>query len=397
MPPEFGEALLNSHESNTNPSEPLLPLSDSENTAKVCLSPQAEPTEDSASTGLGPSPPSRNVTIILVYTWFVFAGRSIWNQNVLANFAFLLRGGDPKAVGFLTAAMGISQLIVSFPAGYLANRYRRDTLLKVSSGIRVAAVATSLVALHYASYALLVVSLCVWGLYWGCAQTSITALFADSIPDGQRSRYITTRSILIKCGQLAGPSTALVLFLQMGDKWTIHECSTVMAIGQIICLPAVFLLCWLDDDAAVPNQEEEEGEQQEPLLLPRPPGDTNNGAETAFESDRARASDEQDEEPLEESPSHENTEHDETYDQVRLGKYFPFVSEERIIPTLVAIADVTSGLASGMVSILSIPNSSKSLSLCHSLILLLPSPFGIFPSSLRTTCTLALLLCKYCI
>ena len=72
---------------------------------------------------------SKNVKIILWYTWIVFSGRSIWNQNVLATFCFLLKDGDPKAVGFLTAAMGLSQMIVSFPTGWVADRYRRDSLL----------------------------------------------------------------------------------------------------------------------------------------------------------------------------------------------------------------------------------------------------------------------------
>ena len=69
------------------------------------------------------------------------------------------------------------------------------------------------------------------------------ALFADSIPDGQRSHYFTKRSILIKMGQLVGPAVAFVMFLLLGDKWTIDECAVVMSVGQILCLPAIVLLC----------------------------------------------------------------------------------------------------------------------------------------------------------
>lgn len=304
---------------------------------------------------------SRNTTVILSYTFLVFAGRSIWNQNVLANFIFLIRDGDPKQIGFLTGAMGISQLLVSFPAGYLADKYRRDTILQGSSVIGVLAVATSLVALYSISYKILVVSLCVWGLYWGCAQTSVMALFADSIPDGQRSHYFTKRSILIKMGQLVGPAVAFVMFLLLGDKWTIDECAVVMSVGQILCLPAIVLLCIVNDDEPIQNHisgqsgedegetldsadEESLGTANDSLALTEPllHSGSDVTAHSATSSVQGTLSDRVN------NTSRMDQHQDETYDQNRLSVLVPFVSEDRIIPTLVAMADVTSGLASGM-------------------------------------------------
>jgi MFS family permease len=334
--------------------EPLLPTNDQDCRTPLTTSVRENdlPSDDIA---VPSSPPpqlssTRNVTIILWYTWSIFAGRSIWNQNVLANFAFLLRDGDPKAVGFLTAAMGISQLIISFPAGFLADKYRRDTILKLSSVIGVVAILATLVALHRESFFWLLVSLSVWGLYWGCAQTSVTALFADSIPDGQRAHYFTTRSILIKFGQLAGPVVALIMFVILGDKWTIHDCSIVMMVGQLFCLPAIFLLCLLNDDATA--HPHEATTLQEPLL-------ENHEDSTSIRSDEESAGEESSPtSPAQDDDEGELSERqqaaaasvhcDETYDEVRLGLLFPFISSTRIIPTLVATADVTSGLASGM-------------------------------------------------
>jgi MFS family permease len=301
-------------------SEPLLSADDE------CL---PSSTEGSSSTEQS-EPVSRNVTITLIYTWFIFAGRSIWNQNVLATFAFLLRDGDPKAVGFMTAAMGLSQLLVSFPSGYLADKYRRDSMLKVASIIGVAAVTTTIIALHHSSYTYLVVALCVWGFFWGVANTSLSALFADSIRDGQRAHFFTTRSVLINLGNVTGPLVALIMFAALGDKWTIRACSTVMAVGQLICLPAVFLLCFLNDDAAVP--ENEETSRQAPLL----------GENQNVEENNPEAS----EEPR--SNRNTGTHEDENYDARRLGYFFRCLPQERVIPVLIATADVTAGLASGM-------------------------------------------------
>lgn len=365
-------------------SEPLLPRSGDNEGEECDLLATILATPPTASDCCGSNASnqgsSRNVTIILWYTVFVFCGRSIWNQNVLANYAFLLKGGDPKAVGYLTAAMGISQLLVGFPAGYLADKYRRDTLLKIASGIGVAAVGTSIWALHMkttaidtntsatatsndAAYRWLMVSLSVWGIYWGCAQTSLTALYADSVPDGQRSLYFTRRSILIKVGQLAGPLGALLLFVKLGDEWTLHECSSVMTVGQLICLPAVALLWCLNDD-------DSDATPKPPSRLVLAPSDSSlpsnillEETATNVQSIARQETNFVDEAPTEEldTPSGDegaaadtngenatSNDKDETYDSVQLAAWLPCLSSKRAIPTLVAVADVTAGLASGM-------------------------------------------------
>lgn len=267
---------------------------------------------------------SKNVKIILWYTWIVFSGRSIWNQNVLATLCFLLKDGDPKAVGFLTAAMGLSQMIVSFPTGWVADRYRRDSLLRFASILGVGAATITIIVLWHPHgegprYMWLLFALCVWGMFWGVTNTCISALYADSVPNGQRSSYFTKRNVLTTLGNLTGPLVALAMFLLLGNEWTIHECSVVMGLGQIICIPAMVLLCCLDDDDTVPeNRLSNLASDVEESLL--------------------------DESPIESSVQHE----DETYDATSIQSFFGCCKASRIIPTMVASADIMAGLASGM-------------------------------------------------
>lgn len=345
-------------------------------------------------------PVSPNVKIVLAYTFVVFVGRSIWNQNVLATLAFLLRDGDPKAVGFITGAMGLCQLIISIPTGVLADKYRRDTLLKVASAVGLASIGTTIFSTFQSSYVYLLAALCVWGCFWGIASTTVMAIFADSVHDGQRSHYFTSRSILINLGNVAGPIVALIMFKVMGDEWTIPECSSVLAAGQIICLPAIFLLCLLNDDYIVgrnePQQEEgaavvAEGDEEQQrrqqvssestsssvATLTTPLFDTDeetddSDTEVAAGSKSNKKNDEVEEDlllansltnqenTLPSSPSSPSlsssavaaaaasSSKDESYDAHGLHKLFPFVPENRIIPIFVAIADVTAGIASGM-------------------------------------------------
>ena len=258
---------------------------------------------------------SRNIPIALAYTAFVFAGRSVWSQSVLSTFVFLLRNEDYRAVGFITAVMGLAQLVTSFPSGFLADRYRRDTLLRVASVVALLAIASTLYAIFTNDYRSLVVGLAVWGSYWGISNTSMSALFADSIPTGMRSKYFTQRSLLVNVGFATGPAVSLILFAVLGDKWGIRDCAIVLAVGQAICLPAIVLLCFMSDDHVIPHEEDAVQDDQD--------------------GDRHVSTGEADDEPISD---------EESLNYCGLW----FLPKSRRTPILIALADLISGLASGM-------------------------------------------------
>jgi MFS family permease len=272
----------------------------------------------------GPPKVSRNVPLVLAYTAFVFAGRAVWSQSVLSTFVFLVKSKDYRAVGFITAVMGVSQLLTSFPAGYYSDRFRRDTLLKGAAVVGVTAVGATLYACWRGDYAALVAGLAVWGCYWGISNTSMSALFADSIPQGQRSKYFTQRSLLVNLGFALGPTVSLTMFYILGDEWHVRECAIVLAVGQIMCLPAMLILCFLrdeddvvhegtsEDDPATGSMPEDEEEAME--IVPTDPAEMT-GQDAALEG---------------------------------VGYFCGCIPRDRQIASLVAMADLTSGLASGM-------------------------------------------------
>ena len=255
---------------------------------------------------------NRNIDFVLLYSFLIFAGRSMWSQTVLSAYIYLLRDGDTEAVGLITAIMGISQLVVSFPAGALADRYRRDLLLRASSLVGTAAVVATVLALRTRSYGVLAVALATWGCFWGLAYTCVSALFADSIEDGDRSYWFTRRTIVIKVGGMMGPATALVMFAILGDSWTVQECSFVMTCGQCLCMPAILLLCFMSDDHSLSNIDV-------------------GGEDVSTDNDLESSSDESNTEAA--PPSS--------------GICF-CLSYDRCVPALVAFADVLGGIAAGM-------------------------------------------------
>jgi len=204
---------------------------------------------------------SKNIPIILTYTFLTFAARSTWSQTVLSAFVFLL-SNNAEYVGFITAMMGICQLATSLPSGVLADKYRRDEMLKVGAVIGCFAILVTFIASLGANLRLLTVALCLWGVFWGICNTTISALFADSIPDGERSKFFTQRNIAQILGNLFGPVIALIMFTNLGDEWTTSECKVVMALGQFIGFPAIVLLCFMNDDYCVSHDEEDERIEQ---------------------------------------------------------------------------------------------------------------------------------------
>lgn len=336
--------------------------------------------------------PPRNVTLVLLYTWVAFTGRGLWNQNCLATLVFLLRNGDPKAIGFLTAAMGMAQLSTSIPTGILADRYRRDTLLKAGALIGIAASGVSIRAALRPRYEMLLVALILWGIHWGIVNTSIVALFSDSIPDGERSYYFTKRAVLINFANTCGPAIALVMFAVMGNNWTVKDCSMVLLVGNIVSLPGLLLLCWMsddnddDDDSSVDETPSSSNDDETIVCVG---GDTtpSRPRERITTTDFALAKDNNLEEPLlplvaavsgtsnarldgtrnrrtttpcRPSSSHNalvlvastaNTHRDETYDEARLGQALSWcclLRKKRIVPSLIATSDIVGGFASGM-------------------------------------------------
>jgi MFS family permease len=265
---------------------------------------------------------------------------------------------NQAAVGYITGIMGIAQLLCSFPAGRYADSHRRDTLLKLASVLGLLAIAATLYALWAqkgadASPHNLVVALALWGCTLGIGNTALWALFADSIPTGDRSHYFTKRSILTTLGTIAGPVTSLTMFLFLGgnhgagagaggtggggggdhEEWQVRNCALVLAAGQFVSLPAMIIFSFFNDDYAVHEYDDDDDDiigvqqaadavDQQSLLLIYP-------------------------EYAQLSPLIVNEEF-ERHDLDDRGWWCTRFMQKRRIPSLVAMADVVGGLATGM-------------------------------------------------
>ena len=208
-------------------------------------------------------------------------------------------------IGYLEAAEGIAQFVTAALTGAIADRSsiarqqqqhnssssssswilihfgRRDSLLRVSSVIGLVASGVTFGSAYYRAatnvwwWALVGAAPVLWGVFDGINLTANLSLFADSIPDGARSYYLTRRTMATTIGQLFGPLSALVMFLVLGDQWSVSACGTVICYAQFFLIPA-YILCWFFSDDDIPPLAAAIASSQSPPISSSISNNTNN-------------------------------------------------------------------------------------------------------------------------
>ena len=191
---------------------------------------------------------SQNVPIAITFTGVAFISRSLWNQNVLAMFIFQVSGRDSRTIGYVTSLMGLLQLFSSFPGGYFADKYRRDIVIRYSAVIGILSTALVVSAVALKNLWLIGGAFATVGTYWGLTTTSISALFADSLTDEERPKYITWRYTVQKLGNLTAPILATVMFARAKNHWSEEDCANIIYCSQALGIISVLIPCFMSDD-----------------------------------------------------------------------------------------------------------------------------------------------------
>ncbi|CAJ1398560.1 unnamed protein product [Effrenium voratum] len=124
------------------------------------------------------------------------------------------------------------------------------------------AVVMKAAACHFAHKAMLV----CFGLFMELASSASEALFADSIPAGERAGLYVTKSVITTVGSACGPGSSAIGLAILGDEWELYEIKTMMVVGFLFMIPACFPLFVFKDP------------KQEPHASPCPDADTANEA-----------------------------------------------------------------------------------------------------------------------
>jgi MFS family permease len=180
--------------------------------------------------------------------FFLETSRAIWSNDI---FIIILAPGYERKCRndwFGFGCHGFSQLLSAIPAGYFADKYHRDVVSLIGALFGAAALILTCIAVYRNHLVGVIVSLKLWGIFLGITSTSTMAMFVDCIPEISRSKFLTYQVETIRVAQMIGPSISLLLFGVLGNKWTIRDCSLSIIIAQVVCVPAIIILCFLNDD-----------------------------------------------------------------------------------------------------------------------------------------------------
>lgn len=88
-----------------------------------------------------------------------------------------------------TGVQGIAALVSALPVGWLGDKLPRSRITAAGGALQLAATATcALYVRHTGPLWVLLLSLLLWGVVNTCSYGPLQALYADSVPTGQRSR-----------------------------------------------------------------------------------------------------------------------------------------------------------------------------------------------------------------
>ncbi|MHA1156945.1 MAG: MFS transporter [Candidatus Heimdallarchaeota archaeon] len=211
---------------------------------------------------------SMNYNIKLVFAFYITSslGRGIWMGNVLSTYIFLFSesgGGfwglsSNVILGLTSAASGITMTLFVFPAGFMADKFRRDIILKSATGIGIAAMGFLIFG---NSIIFIFISLLLWGLFNALVRPSLEALFADSVESGYRSKIYSWGHFVRQVAMALGPFINIGLFFIFGDEWNLTILRSVMIVGLAITMISIVLMFFFKDDKTLGDESEEIAEE----------------------------------------------------------------------------------------------------------------------------------------
>jgi MFS family permease len=196
---------------------------------------------------------NHNVRLAFLFSFFTNFGRGIWSGNVLSAFIFFFAYESNTVLGWTSGVMGIAMTLTVFPAGYLADKFRRDIILKIAA---VVGTVCLLVLIFGQNLLSIFVSLGFWGIYQGFTGPSLEAILADSTVSGNRSKLYSWLHLVRQGSGAIGPFVNVMLFIFLGDEWDLPILKKVMLIGMLITFISIGLMFFFNDKRSLGETSE---------------------------------------------------------------------------------------------------------------------------------------------
>ena len=216
---------------------------------------------------------NHNVMCALIYTAFISVSNGIVYCGLFAAYLYLITNKSNEKVGYSEGIFGAFSMFWGLLGGWLADKYRRDVIIKRGGYITLVGTVILIVLFAIEMYAKTLnerlENLTFVGSYVflfaciGCiviqvgesiADSSSQAVFADSIETGTRlqlmSKFATLRLSMALLGQLI----TITIFLCLGNTWTVTDLCIVESVGLLFRIPACIICFFFDDSKSLTTE-----------------------------------------------------------------------------------------------------------------------------------------------
>ncbi len=156
--------------------------------------------------------------------------------------------------------------IIVFPAGYFADKFSRDKILKIAGILGFFAMIVLGIG---PDIFWIVIALFLWGAFQGLSRPAFESIIADSLPTGNRSKIYSQLQLTRQSFLASGPFLNIFLFHILENKWDMNNLHIVMLVGVFISLLSTAVLFFFRDDRSMGEESESLYENSEKKKLAR--------------------------------------------------------------------------------------------------------------------------------
>lgn len=231
----------------------------------------AEPREQQPQHDVAPAAPAAAVAaasgtpylakLVIAYTSSNLLALSIWYNSIMSPLLFLLYNKSNLLVGIIACVYGLSSFGAAMGSASISDRaggVYRPTVLYASAGLGAVGVAamSAAVASDYSSAGglnrtadertslpLYVVGNFLCGVYAGASSANVETSIASAVSTGQRDRIYANKFVFETLAGVGGIVSSVVLFLVVGNDWSLEALSYGMFLGLFVQALTLILLC----------------------------------------------------------------------------------------------------------------------------------------------------------
>ncbi|MHA1941155.1 MAG: MFS transporter [Candidatus Hodarchaeales archaeon] len=198
-------------------------------------------------------------------------------QTAFAVYVTSGLGQSNAVLGNLFTVSGLASTIFVFPSGWAADKWRRDTLIRISVFFGILSQITLLYGIFLpissknTVMSFLFIAQAFGGLGWGLSGPAAQALLADSIEPGNRSKVFANMHFVNLIAAAIGPFLAAGLSILLGDRWEVSLLRPIITVGIIAAATSYLAVLFVSDEKAlvsiqdkkiVPKQAESSQEEE---------------------------------------------------------------------------------------------------------------------------------------